>query len=200
MRRSLLAAVLLAAGCVPDQRPNRMSADRPPPTPREIDEQRKIAEGFEKWNAATAAGDVEATYRGMTGAFKSNWMLLRLRDPNDMVTKAFVARLDADSRLLLDKWFEAHQKHLRERERPVRLPETILGSQWLFELYREHFSRSKVEMVAQAKARTITDVYVDGDGVTIVTNTMGRSEMYMLSFEGDGWRVDGYLEARMRKP
>jgi hypothetical protein len=45
----------------------------------------------------------------------------------------------------------------------------------------------------------VKEIYVDETGVTVLTDTSGVSELYVMVFEGDGWKVDGHKPGQRRK-
>ncbi|MBI2932457.1 MAG: hypothetical protein HYY16_12465 [Planctomycetes bacterium] len=159
---------------------------------------RIVRDTFERWNEALARGDVEAGYAGMSDGFKSHWLWARLRDRNDTVTQAHLAKLDPALRGLLDVWFNAHEKE--QPQRAELLPQSLLNSRWLFDLYREHLTREKQTVTAEAKVRTVREVYLDETGATVTAETLGILAMYAMVVEGGRWKIDGYRQAvRPRK-
>ena len=175
MRRGTAALLVLAASC----------ASMPP-----AEEQVRAA--FEAWRAAAAAGDAAATFRGMTGGFKSEWIFNRLmaRDP---LVEDWRARMEGGPRTDLDLWLE-HQRRYKEG-RVASLPASVLGHPSILKLWEDSFSRDKDAVKVQFTGLSIARVYIDETGATVVAHSLvQKSEMYAMVPDVDGWKVDGHRE------
>lgn len=159
---------------------------------------RAVREAFERWNASVAQGDVEAVYRGMSSGMKSHWLWTRIGDTSDNVTLRYVSSIDADTKPFLNDWMKANKN--ANPDRAFKLPMPVLTSAWLFNLFKETFQAGRAIAMSQADQRRVAEVYVDADGVSILTSMKGTIELYVMVYEGDGWKVDGHRESPMRRP
>ncbi len=155
--------------------------------------QEEIREAFEAWRDGAAAGDAERTFRGMSAGLKSEWAFQRLA-AGDSLALDWRARLTGTARTDLDLWLE-HQKKYR-KGRALPLPATVLEDPSFGRMWADCFRRDLQAVKFQFAGLAVTSVYTDDNGATVVArNVLGRSEMYSMALEPDGWKVDGHRES-----
>jgi len=152
---------------------------------------RQVRESFEAWRDAAAAGDVEKVLRGMTPAFRSEWVfrLLTAGDPEAQEWRIRLAGTPA--RTDLDLWLEHQKKYAQGR--PEVLPATVLSHPTLEPLLLGYLNREREALKHEFSGLTVTEVYLDETGATVtVQNRLKQPEMYELVPAPGGWMINGH--------
>lgn len=152
--------------------------------------QREVRSSFEAWMEAARAGDVERVLQGMSPGLRSEWVF-RLLVSEDPEAQAWRTRLSGTSaRTDLDLWLEHQKKYASGR--PDLLPATVLSHPSLEPFLRECLSRERENLRDLFTGVSITEVYVDGTGATVLIRNRDKSlQMYALVPGPGGWRIDG---------
>ncbi len=152
--------------------------------------QKEIKAAFEAWRDATAAGNVEKHFQGLSAAFKSKWLYDRM-GRQDPILREWRARLDDPVRSSLESWWDRVGRE--RRERPEVLPPVVLRHAWLEQLYAEYFAVEREAVTAQFKHLEVRDVCIDTSGITVRTrNVRNEPELFEVVFEEGAWKVNGY--------
>jgi hypothetical protein len=154
-------------------------------------------QAFENWVRACVEGEWLKVFRGMSDAYKSGWLFDRFGE-SDSDARRWRGDLSGQARTDLDLWLGVAKRRDDGREEP--LPSSVLDHPTFAELFRELFMRdyNGGGIRSQMSRLQIARVYRDDSGVTIaVKNGVNSTELYGLTNERDGWKVDGHRQPLM---
>ena len=154
--------------------------------------QRESREAFESYIQAAVEGDPVKTFTLLSDTFKSEWVFQRL-EVGDGPARRWRGELQGQARTDLDLWWEYCKKHRENRPRADRLPVSVLAHPSLPALWNEYFQADRNAYRVRFSGMQVMEVYPGDGGVTLTArNGEGRTEMFGLIAETEGWKIDNH--------
>ena len=196
MMRFVPVLLALAAGCVTVPSPMRGNgSDIETETAEERASRYEAHEAFMKLHSAWRDGDAAAAYALMSVQGMSDWMLTRTRDTGDADWTKLHAKMDAPLKVEFDAWVKNNKRVQIPigNTRAEALPQSVLGSKWLFETWKHYFDLEKANLRQVALSMTVRseEVAVEGTGMSVLVRiNRAPTHIYTMVSEGGGWRFD----------
>ncbi|HEX7900439.1 MAG TPA: hypothetical protein VF950_21905 [Planctomycetota bacterium] len=166
--------------------------------PERTPEQIRVEDAFMAWVNHLAKGNADAAYRGLSEQNKSQWMFDLLR-AEDRAAHAWRLTLEGRTRTDVDLWLN-YFKDKRDG-RVEKLPTALLDDPGVLNVWRSTFEAQKEIIRIQMSRLTISEVFAEAAAASIIVrNIEGKSEMYQMIFERNGWKVDHHRQTVAEVP
>jgi hypothetical protein len=166
--------------------------------PERSPEQIRVEDAFIGWVTHLVKGNAEAAYRGLSEQNKSQWLFDLLRG-EDRSAHAWRLKLEGRTRTDVDLWLN-YFKDKRDG-RVEKLPTSLLDDPGVLDVWRVTFESQKDVIRLQMSRLQISEIFTDAAAASIIVrNLEGKTEMYQMVFERNGWKIDHHRQTVREVP